>query len=312
MTDDTHPVASSADSAPAPPVGRRSPWIAALATLFAPGVGHAYAGRLPRGVAAWVVSAVMGVAALQGSMMAPTRALRLACLALLVIALVALLADAARTARRADPLAPRRRYQRPLGYVLLVLASWAVTELVVLPAARARFRAFSLRSINMTPAVMQGDYVMTARGTPRPRRGMVVTRTTDEGYESVGRVVALGGDTVGMVRGALRVNGRPEEGAASRLSPADEVGDPSLFAWQRTALAGDSAGYAPTASDWGPLVVPAGHVFVLGDNRPVSLDSRHLGPIPEDQLTGRVGWIYFSREPLTGGIRWHRIGRAVR
>lgn len=302
--------AGAAPPHPAPPVGRRNPWIAALMTFFAPSVGHVYAGRPLRGLAAWALALGFSLAMLHASMEAGSRGGRLLALALAPLGLVALLADAAWTARRADPRAPRRRYQRKAVYLALAVAVAVVSETLVLPAARSRWRAFSLPSENMQPALLRGDYVMTTRAAFAPRRGMVVTRMTDEGYEAITRVAGVAGDTLAMRGGRLWVNGRPERGVRV---PATADGEwEKGFGWQRAHLAGDTAGYAPTSADWGPLVVPAGHVFTLGDNRPLSLDSRYLGFIPLERLTGRVRWIYFSRDPGSRAVRWIRVGRGVR
>jgi signal peptidase I len=294
------------------PVGRRSPWIAAGITFIAAGVGHVYAGRPLRGLAAWVFAFAFGMAMLHGSMVADARWARLGALGLGVLALVMLLADAARTARRADPAAPRRPYQRKWVYAGLMVAVWLVTQLLVLPFARSHWTAFALQSGNMAPTLFRGDYVMSVRGQPPLQRGLVVTRMTDEGFESVNRIAGVPGDTLAMRGGQLWVNGQEQSGAGRIAARDDGWEEEAGFGWQRPYLARDTAGYAPTAADWGPLVVPPGHVFTLGDNRAGSLDSRHLGFIPVERLTGRVDWIYFSREAITGEVRWRRMGHEVR
>ncbi|HEX4866315.1 MAG TPA: signal peptidase I [Acidimicrobiales bacterium] len=182
----------------------------------------------------------------------------------------------------------RRSLPLVLELPLLLVATIVLTLLVKALLAQA----FYIPSASMEPQLLEGDRVVVSRLAYRlhdPRRGDIVVFPSpaapadDEGLveglvhdllESVAlrhpgddvlikRVVGLPGETIEGRDGVVWIDGR-------RLT------EPYLS----DAL----------TSDFGPADVPAGHVFVLGDNRTNSHDSRFpdIGPIPEDTIIGRA------------------------
>lgn len=138
----------------------------------------------------------------------------------------------------------------------------------------------------------------------------------------VKRAVGMPGDTLEMRDKVLYRNGVPMvELYARHVDPFSDPTDPRME-WQREHLPEgkrDWRSYHPTRDNWGPVVVPADRLFVLGDNRDNSEDSRYWGFVDVAAVRGRPLLVYYSFVPdgahpfawLTG-IRWGRIGDLIR
>lgn len=125
---------------------------------------------------------------------------------------------------------------------------------------------------SMQPNLYQGYRVMTEKISYRlhpPQRGDVVIVDRPEGETAlIKRVMAVAGETVEVRDGHVFINGR-------RL---DEP-------WV--------AEYNFGGRSYPPALIPADHVFVLGDNRSNSRDSRAIGPVHVDSIRGRVEFVYW-------------------
>jgi signal peptidase I len=153
-----------------------------------------------------------------------------------------------------------------VGMVLLALVvAWFLREFVVQP--------FYIPSGSMEPTLMPGDRVLVSKlsyrmGEPA-QRDVVVFKGTEGGrtIDLIKRVVALGGETVQVRDGELYVEGKKQD--EPYVAPVRDF------------------------SAYGPFRVPEGTVFVMGDNRTNSRDSRFIGPIPLKDLLGKAFIVYW-------------------
>ena len=157
---------------------------------------------------------------------------------------------------------PGRRPPPVAAVVVLALLVGLVVLVRVHVATPVR-----VSSQSMTPTLQPGDVVLVTLGgvdVDDLRRGELVTfRNPQTGEESLKRVVALPGQTVAVIDAVLHVDGRPVDEPYVDFSEWD-----GMF----------------TAR----VSVPEGSVYLLGDNRVRSVDSRDFGPVAGDDLHGRV------------------------
>lgn len=162
-------------------------------------------------------------------------------------------------------------------------------------------------------------------GYTEPKRGdIVVFRAHHQPLDVIKRIIGAPGDTIMMRKKVLFVNGEQQiEPYVRFLDPESNTDMTSTdMAWQREVVLGDSAfraQYVPTRDNWGPFVVPEGKIFMMGDNRDDSLDSRWWGFLDLSRVKGKAEVIYYSydresMEPFAWlrEIRWSRIGDKIR
>jgi signal peptidase I len=281
-----------------------SPKRAALLTFLTPGLGHFYAGsgwRLSLAATASIVAAKLFAFGLLPAAL-PWRAAIVATLALFLALSIGLLWSSMRSARArgAARVAPRpRAYAGFFGaaWLLLLLGEGVVSHVRVL-------RVFNVPTVTMEPTILSGDRVIVTahhfEDATELRRGDLVAflYPRDPSITYLKRVVALPGDRIRVADRSLELNGKRVESEAPPAPPpvgADraekivrlETLDTGahLVAWNTDGNRGFEPNWPREGTSY---EVPAGSVFVLGDNRDNSTDSRAWGTVPIANVIGRA------------------------
>lgn len=165
------------------------------------------------------------------------------------------------------------------------------------------YEPFVVDGPSMQPTLAPGDRFFLERGAygfdsfqwaePTPGDMVVAQSPVDESIV-VKRVAAVGGDTIACVEGVLRINGH--DVSISRDEPC-RFDDHASGCRVRTERFVRGPGHQVAwdeLEDFGPIVVPLGSVFLLGDQRDRSNDSRNplMGSVAQTRILGRVGWTY--------------------
>jgi signal peptidase I len=271
------------------PKSRRRPGVALLLAILMPGLGQIYNGQLKRAVSGYVIVVLLFIAMLPLLLTFPGAIVMLSTVLLLDVLLIV---NAWRTARHLGHDFEPRRYNKAIVYIAIILLNAFVLGPGVAAVARdvSPVRGYHLPSGSMSPGLELGD-VFFADKRPATlhafvRGDIIVFRTAgNPPVDLAKRVIGLPGETVEIREKQVWIDGRPLE-------------DPwALHVRQRAS---------PRLDELEPLTIPSDHVFVLGDNRSNSNDSRFMGPIPLDRVVGKGLYIYFSRDLGRVGVRLDR------
>ncbi|MBI5570572.1 MAG: signal peptidase I [Desulfomonile tiedjei] len=265
---------------------RRYPIVALLLSLLVPGVGQMYNGQLARGVClhagVLLVWTVMGLTGLLYSFFG-------ACVWLLCgVALwwVIIPLDAVLGSRRRREM-PLKAYNRWYYYVIVIVAFALLADFLYQPINQIyvrHVRTFRVPISSMEPTLCVGDYFVTQINPYRsqsPSRNDVVVFPFPEDTSKmfVKRIVGLGGEKLEIRDKKLYVN--------------DKVLDEP---WAVHSSSVSLPRERSPRDGYGPVVVPSGAVFVMGDNRDHSLDSRFWGFLPWRDIQGKALYVYWSKD----------------
>ncbi len=199
------------------------------------------------------------------------------------------------------------------------------------------FEPFEIDGPSMEPTLLHGDRVVVAKffyGFFLPLRDeaeitwgvpnlgdVVILKSPADGVDIVKRVIGLPRDTIEMRAGVVYRNGDPlpmrDRGECSVGRGLEHNQDPyrsrlNRCHWRESEIDGRTflTSGGPDSAYLQPVRVPVGEIFVLGDHRDTSNDSRAIGTIPISRIKGRALAIYWSNGDE--GLRWPRMFEAVR
>jgi signal peptidase I len=255
--------------------------------------------------------------------------------------------------------AGRAQKARPVSQTSALARLWEnfksiVGALAIFLILRAfLIEAYRIPSGSMIPTLLVGDWLFVNKAifgahipftnssfpaVREPRRGDVVVFVSpyqadedsagrDPTPTLVKRLVGTPGDTLFMRKGVLYVNGIAQRrgfGASTAVNPEMANSIDPLFDWQKkVGLRSSRFGAAlaqPNHDNWGPLVVPPRRLFMMGDSRYNSKDSRYWGFVPRENVRGKPLFVYYSYNaddsdrplPMLTDIRWGRIGHWIK
>jgi signal peptidase I len=292
---------------------------APIVAFFIIGAGHVTVGRYRRSLG-WLVANVIASFAIALAMTRSSPMLLLSAIAFFLLVRIASVVDVAFL-----PAADRAQLQGWGITILLWVALYGANFLTNLPIRAFLLEPFKIPAGSMSPTLIVGDHILVDKRARTPERGavMVFRYPKEPDKDFVKRVIAVGGDTIEMRDGALFLNSRPIERHhvdGDCHYPDYENGEGDLMdrrcdAWEES-LDGKphSIVFDPDNNvaqrTWPPVTVPAGHFYVLGDNRDNSHDSRYWGFVPDENLKGRAISVFFSA--AGSRTRWDRIGLPIR
>ena len=207
--------------------------------------------------------------------------------------------------------------------------------LVVLVLRSFLYEPFRIPSDSMMPTLVHGDFIFVNKwryglrlpvlntkvvdiGMPQRGDVMVFRKPSDPSLVLIKRLVGMPGDTIRVTGTQVWINGKPSRievgelytGPKSEQYPFTQVGEERLGNASHAVLLVQTR--AGLEGEW---EVPAGHYFMMGDNRNNSQDSRYpdVGYVPEANIIGKAEAIWLSFDPdRRWHLLWHRMGTGIR
>jgi signal peptidase I len=261
---------------------RRRPLTAFVLSFLTTGLGQLYNGQLSKAILFYVLGLVIMVLCSFYGLFFSFKGM-ISWLVIMLAYGIFVMIDAAMSARRLH-IIKAKKYNRWYFYILIIFINIFFVNSFLAPFIIPPIKAYKLPSASMAPALMIGDRVIVNKKyytDNKPKRGDVVIfpDPSAPNKDYIKRVIGLPGETVEMRGKKVYINGQPLEEPYVMGTSEGEL-SPAIRGMEK----------------FGPVTVPDGKLFVLGDNRANSEDSRHFGFVDIAALKGKALYIYWAKD----------------
>jgi signal peptidase I len=278
----------------------RSKWKTAFLTLLTMGLGHIYCGEVKRGFIFFAIHYVLILLSFILLKLSPSLT-SLATIAIVMLSyFIYCLTDALKVSRKKTHYYEMQKYNRWYVYVAVIL----IFLLIPRPLTRNYIKenvakTFSIPTGSMIPTLLIGD-MLVAKTDPISKSDInkgelvIFNYPKDRSRIFIKRVIATEGETLSIINKKVLVDDVVLE------EPYIINSDPEIITNQSTPR-----------DNLNSVKIPKGSMFVLGDNRDDSYDSRHWGFVKKSDIIGKAALLFWSWDSENYNVRWNRIGKIL-
>lgn len=273
---------------------RRKPVAAGLFSLIVPGLGQLYNSQIKKGIVFYAGSNLLMYIMLLSGFWHQFHGLIITLIVVICVTLF-IVVDAVLGAAKAKEII-LKPYNKWYVYLLIIVIGLFIdiSDIFISPKIIG-FKTYLIQGANMEPTLFSGDYLVTnqnyyKKNKPKKRDLIVFEHPNDHTKYFIERIVAIENEKIEIKNKQVFIN--------EKLIVENHIihSDNQIYSRDK---------YFNFAKDnYGPVIVPSGHYFVLGDNRDNSWDSRFWGFIPLHNIKAKPLYIYWAKNK-------NRIGKKI-
>ena len=275
----------------------RKLWISIVFTFLSIGLGHIYAGYAKRGIILYISQYLLILICYLILLNFLSIISLILILILGLIYFVFCLVNVIKLTKENTVNYEPKKYNRWYVYVLLLLFIFLIPQPITPETVKNNiFQAYKIPAGSMKPTLLIGDRIFVktdfaSKSDVKKFDLIVFPFPENPSKDFVKRIIAVEGETIEIKNKKIRING----------IPIKEI----------YGIHNDSS-IIPKRDNMNSVKVPEGSLFVMGDNRDNSYDSRFWGFVKASDVIGKVYSIYWSWDKEKNEVRWNRIGQIVK